>query len=167
MPFFLTEEQFLQLANDKKVMQYPQIRLAYLLGFYQCMRVSEVVKMLPENYNENTRLLQIIQAKGNKDRNIPVAPEVVKAIKHLPIGIGIRGLQHAIKKDAKRILGNELAGHIHFHTLRHSGATYYLNQKKWGIRYLQTFLGHANLNTTQIYTHVNPVDLTKLMWGET
>ena len=134
--------------------------------FYQCLRVSEVLKLRPEDYDPNTRLLHIKQAKGNKDRNIPISPELVRAIKILPLGSsnakdnGIRALQIAIKKDGARILGKN----IHHHTLRHSGATHYLNNKKWDIRQLQRFLGHTDIKVTQLYTHVNPEDLTKLMW---
>ena len=45
-----------------------------------------------------------------------------------------------------------------------SGATHYLNEKKWDVRYVQQFLGHSNLNTTQIYTHVSPQNLMDKMW---
>lgn len=45
-----------------------------------------------------------------------------------------------------------------------SGATYYLNEKKWNIRVVQQFLGHSDIGTTQIYTHVKPEDLFKAMW---
>jgi len=162
IPEVITEEEFLKIVNDPKVRKKPKLRLAFLLGFYQAMRVSEVVKLRLEDCTPNDRLIHVKQAKGEKDRNIPVAPEVIKMLKHLPVKPLKRGLQHAINRYSLRILGRK----INFHTLRHSGATYYLNKKKWDMRQVQQFLGHSDIKTTQIYTHVNPQDLTKLMWEE-
>ena len=163
IPITITEEELLKIIVDAKVRKKPKTRLAYLLGFYNCLRISKVLKLTKENYTNNDKLLHILQAKGNKDRNIPIAPEVLKGLKHLPIELSTRGLQHAIERDSLRILQKQ----IHFHTLRHSGASHYLNKKKWDIRQLQVFLGHSDIKTTQIYAHVNPADLTNIMWGET
>jgi len=126
------------------------------------MRVSEVVKLRLMDVDKPRRLIHIKQAKGGKDRNIPIAPEVMRALKYLPIKCGVRALQIAFKNHAKKILDKEL----HFHSLRHSGATYYLNVQKWNTRQVQMFLGHSNLQTTQIYTHVTPKDLIEQMWGK-
>lgn len=168
IPKTITEKQFLQLVNDDKVRRNPKNRTAYLLGFYQALRISEVCKLTQEHYDKETRLLHIKQAKGKKDRHIPVAPEIIRVLKNLPVGSekakdkGARALQIALGKDTDRIFGFKL----NFHALRHSGATYYLNVKRWDIRQVQRFIGHSDVKTTQIYTHVNPEDLTKLMWGE-
>jgi len=168
IPDTITEEEFLKLVNDPEVKKKNKNRIAYLLSFYQCLRISEVVKLTPEDYDPNTKLLHIRQAKGKKDRRIPVAPETIRTIKFLPVGsrkakdLGVRALQYALKKDGVRILGKDL----HPHTLRHSGATHYLNTKRWDIRQLQVFLGHTDIKITQIYTHVNPEALTKIMWDE-
>ena len=168
IPETITEEELLKIVNDPKVKKNARNRIIYLFSFYQCLRISEVMKLRPEDYEPNTKLLHIRQAKGKKDRKVPVSPQVIRALKFLPLGspkakdLGIRALQIALKKDAKRILGKD----IHPHTLRHSGATHYLNKKKWDIRQLQRFLGHSDIKITQIYTHVNPEDLTALMWED-
>lgn len=168
IPEVITEEELFKILNDEKVRNNKKHSVSYLLCFYQALRVSEVVKLTPEDYNPENKLIHIRQAKGSKDRKIPINPKCVKAIKYLPVGSsnakdkGVRALQYAIKKDSKRILGKD----IHPHTLRHSGATYYLNVKKWDTRQLQRFLGHTNIKITQLYLHVNPEDLTKLMWNE-
>ena len=157
IPVTISEDEFQLLIKNTKNKQH---KLAFMLGFYQCMRVSEVVKLLPINIDIGRRLISIKEAKGQKDRNIPISPEIQAGLKYLPVGIGIRALQIAFKNKAKKVLEKDL----HFHTLRHSGATHYLNNKKWSIRHIQVFLGHSRIDTTLIYTHINPEDLVNKMW---
>ena len=159
IPETITEEEFLQLIKKVKLRRH---RLAFLLGFYCCMRVSEVTKLKLENVDRGQKLIRIKSAKGNKDRNIPLPPQLVKGISYLPIGIGDRALQIAFKNYSRMTLKKDL----HFHTLRHSGATHYLNKKKWSTRQVQVLLGHSKIQTTEIYTHVTPTDLIDKMWED-
>lgn len=149
-----------ELQEVLKATRKPEHRLAFALGFYQAMRVSEVVSLKPKDIDLGGRLIHIRQSKGAKDRVIPIAPEVLKGLKYLPIGCGIRALQIAFKRQSLAVLGRD----FHFHSLRHSGATHYLNEKHWSTRQVQVFLGHSRIATTEIYTHVNPQDLSRLMW---
>lgn len=157
IPEIINEEEFIKIIKAEKKHKK---KLAYLMGFYQAMRVSEVINLKPENIDKGKKLIMIKAAKGDKDRNIPIAPEVFNGLKHLPIGTKVRALQASFKKIAKKVLDKD----IHFHTLRHSGATYYLNKKKWDLRSVQVFLGHSKIETTTIYTHVFPEDLVNRMW---
>lgn len=120
----------------------------------------DIFPLTKENVDYGRKLLLIKQAKGKKDRHIPIAPEMIRGLKNLPVNRGVRALEIAFKKEAMKILKKDL----HFHCLRHSGATHYLNVKKWDVRYVQQFLGHSNINTTTIYTHVNPQNLVEKMW---
>ncbi len=158
LPEILTEEDLIKiLGNTKK----PHHRLAYALGFYECMRISEVVKLQPEDVDRQLKLLYIKEAKGHKDRNIPIAPEVIKGLKHLPMKCGIRALQISFKG---KIQESGLNKNFHFHTLRHSGITHYLVKKKWSSLEVQRLAGHSKIATTQIYTHIRPEDLVNRMW---
>lgn len=166
IPDTITEEELVKILQETKNDKH---RLAYLLGFYQAMRVSEVVKLSQDNIRREQHLIEIKEAKGMKDRHIPIIKplklkedEVLRALKHLPVGIGARALEIAFKKIANKVLNRDL----HFHTLRHSGATWLLNKKRWDIREVQRFLGHSKIQTTEIYTHVSPSDLIALEWGE-
>lgn len=152
LPETISEAEFLERL---KAVERPKTKLAFLLGFYQCMRVSEVVKLQPADVDRERGFLHILAGKGNKDRDVPIAPPVEKGLKHLPIGKGSRTLE----RWAKRFIG------LKFHALRHSGATFYLNQKKRDIRHIQQFLGHSRLSTTQIYTHVTPAELKEAFGG--
>lgn len=146
----------------------PKHKAAYTLGFYECMRISEVTKLQPENIRKSEKIIEIEQGKGKKDRNIPIIKPlklsertIFSALNNLPIELTPRALQIAFKKKAKEVLGKDL----HFHCLRHSGATWLLNKKRWDIRQVQRFLGHSKIQTTEIYTHVSPDDLVELEWG--
>ena len=159
IPETITEEEFLKII---KVIKDKKRKLAYMLGFYEAMRISEVVNLKQEHIDKGRRLIRIKEAKGMKDRNIPIAPEVLNGLKHLPISVGIRALQISFKHISKKVLNKDL----HFHTLRHSGASHYINKKKWDVKSVQVFLGHARISTTEIYLHVNPEGLVERMWGE-
>jgi integrase len=157
----ISEEDFLKIWKVAK----PKYRLAYMLGFYQCLRVSEVVNVRPEHIDRGRKLMFIEQGKGKRDRVIAISKPVMPGLKHLPIGVKKRALQTAFKNDVHKALGEKFRW-VHFHTLRHSGATYYLNRKKWSTRQVQQMLGHARVATTEIYTHVTPEDMVARMWEE-
>lgn len=167
IPDTISEEELIEIVTTKGIKKHH--KTAFLIAFYLSLRVSEVVKLLPEHIFVKEHLVKIKQGKGKKDRNIPITKPlklkpltVVYALNRLPIGCGVRALEIAFKKYAMRVLKKDL----HFHTLRHSGATWLLNKKKWDIRKVQQFLGHAKIQTTEIYTHVTPQDLIELEWGE-
>ena len=158
LPDTITEEELMEVL---KITKQPHHRTAFILGFYECMRISEVVNLDEGSINRNLKLLYIKEAKGHKDRNIPIAPEVMKYLKHIPIRCGIRALQLAWNSATKKALGKQLK----FHLLRHSGITYYLTKRKWNSLMVQRLAGHSKIATTQIYTHINPTDLVEQMWG--
>ncbi|MEM4271145.1 MAG: tyrosine-type recombinase/integrase [Candidatus Pacearchaeota archaeon] len=172
IPQIITEEELVKILQDKKIKN--NHKFAFMLGFYQAMRVSEIINLKPENINIREHKIEIKQSKGSKDRNITIIQplligkfEVEKALKKFIDGEfklpkTPRALQFAIKRHAKRIIGKD----IHPHTLRHSGATWLLNKKKWDTRFIQEFLGHENLGTTQIYAHVSPEAQISLEWGK-
>jgi len=147
LPKTISEEEF--LIGIKQVSD-PKKKLAFMLGFYQCMRVSEVVKLKPQDIDKTRGFIHILDAKGGKDRDIPIMKPLERGLSNLPIGVKERQLQLDIKK---------IFPDLHFHSLRHSGATFYLNVKRIDIRLLQQLLGHSRLDTTQIYTHVTSKDL--------
>ena len=161
LPEIITEQE---LQRILKVTKKQTHRLAFALGFYQAMRISEVVNLLPENINKGQKLILIKQAKGKKDRNIPIAPEVMKGLKHLPVGVGVRALQKSFKKYLKIALDRD---DLSFHSLRHSGVTHYLTGlKKWSSLEVQRFAGHSKIATTEIYAHISPENLVDRMWGD-
>ena len=158
LPSVITEEDLMKVLMKTKT---PHHRAAFALGFYQCLRVSEVIKLQKEDVDMGQKLLYIKEAKGHKDRHIPISPDAQKYLKYVPMKCRTtRALQIAWNRATKRALGYSL----NFHILRHSGITFYLTKKKWDVTFVQRLAGHSKIATTQIYTHINPIDLVERMW---
>jgi len=175
LPEVITEEELKRILEGTKNKKH---RLAFALGFYEALRVSEVACLLPQHVNRELKLLLIKGsdvskgkkgAKRGKDRNIPIAPEIIAGLKILPVGSskakdqGVRALQYAFKKKLKQVLKRD---DLSFHSLRHSGITHYLTKKKWSSLEVQRLAGHSKVSITEIYTHINPENLVSRMWDK-
>ena len=142
---------------------------------YACgMRVSEIINLKINDFDFEEKIGQIRQAKGKKDRifNIPqfLLNDLKKQFKKQkeknqeylftgPKGrLSSRNIQKIVSNAAKRAGINK---HVSCHTLRHSFATHLL-ENNVDIRKIQELLGHSNLSTTQIYTHVSQQELRKI-----
>ena len=159
IPDTISEEELIKILRATKKKHH---KIAFVLGFYAAMRVSEIINLQQEHIDRGQRLIRIKQGKGGKDRNIPLPPQATRGLSYIPLKCGVRALEIAIKNYGKKVISKD----IHFHTLRHSGATYYLNKKKWSTRQVQQLLGHSKITTTEIYTHVTPQVLIEKMWEE-
>lgn len=172
IPDVLTKEEIKsllkELSSNKK--SFLMISLIYACG----LRVSELINLKIENFNFQEGIGTIRQAKGNKDRifNIPefliqqlksqIDSQQKKQESYLFTGPNGKLTSRNIQKIVS--LASKKAGikkEVHPHTLRHSFATHLL-ENGVDIRYIQTLLGHANLSTTQIYTHVSSQELKKI-----
>jgi len=166
IPEVISEEDLVRIVE---MTTDPKYKAAWLWAFYEQLRVSEVANLTPENIETKAHVVHIKQSKGKKDRDITIVKPLkisynsfIYSRKNFPIGVGIRALQKVFKQKAQDTLNKDL----HFHCLRHSGATWLLNKKRWDIRQVQKQLGHSKLSTTEIYTHVNSQDLVDLEWGD-
>lgn len=158
IPTTITEEELHKLLLATKKANH---KLAFALGFYQCMRISEIVKLKPDDIDYNLKLIWIKEGKRKKDRKIPIHPIIIRGLKKLPIGVGARALEKKFKEVCTKVLKRP---ELYFHCLRHSGITYYITQKKWNELEVQRMAGHSSITVTQIYSHVNPQDLVNRMW---
>jgi integrase/recombinase XerD len=140
------------------------------------MRVSELAQLTTNDVDLEAGAVRCI-GKGDKERVMPLYPEAVEGVRaYLENGrsellgsdnedrarralflnprgehLTRQGLWLIIKRYAKE-LGIE--DRVTPHTLRHSFATHMLNGGA-GLREVQKLLGHANISTTQVYTHVS------------
>ena len=165
------------------------VELLYGAGLRASELVSLKLEALPRRKGKRwvTRDI-IIRGKGGKERLCPLGPPALKALAnwmavreaHLPKGSLARGRAQPFLFPSRgktghltrRRLGQLLAelateagmepARIHPHALRHAYATHLL-QGGADLRSVQMLLGHSDIATTQIYTHVLSDELTELL----
>lgn len=157
LPKTINHDEFVSLMKETKENKY---KLAFSLGYFCGLRISEVINLTQNHIDYDRKMLFIEQGKGKKDRYVPfpslISVHLLK--KHIPLGVTKRALQYQISHISERLMGRK----VKFHAFRHSCATNYL-AKGMNIREVQQLLGHSKLDTTMIYTHVNPEDLKQKM----
>lgn len=136
------------------------------------LRLSEVCGLTASDVDLN-RLLVRVTGKGNKTRIVPIGSKAKIAVTNLlnvyhqfglplernsPLFVTMRKKRITTQQIIKRVKFHaQRAGvitNIHPHLFRHSFATHMLSNSG-DIRAVQEMLGHASLNTTQIYTHLD------------
>ncbi|MCR4314457.1 MAG: tyrosine-type recombinase/integrase [Candidatus Uhrbacteria bacterium] len=157
-------ERVLQSITNEK--HRTMIALAYGAG----LRVSELTDLRAGSVNFEEGILCVYQGKGNKDR-ITLLPDIlVSELKKRVEGkchddylfeserggrLSTRSIQKVFERAIKTAGIKKPAT---FHSLRHSFATHILEQGT-DLRFIQKLLGHANIRTTQRYTHVSTASL--------
>jgi len=155
IPKCVRPEEFILLIKAVPKSDYTS-RIAFLLAYSSGMRVSEVLRVLPEHFRINS--LFISESKYGVERIVPI-PKGWKQefIKNLPLRCSIRTLQRKFKDYCKMA---NLPEYYTFHSLRHGFATRCL-ESGMPINQVQVLMGHANISTTSIYTRANPSDAIK------
>jgi len=177
LPHDLTVADMERLLNAPDVSQPDGIRDAAILELFYAvgMRISELAA-LPMRHVSLEESAVRIRGKGAKTRLVPLGRRAMERIRAwlavratLPVKedalfVTRRGrhlsrttLWAIVKKYAR--LAN-IPGNVKPHTLRHSFATHLLDNGA-DLRAVQEMLGHADISTTQIYTHVSVERLTK------
>jgi len=170
LPLFMTEEEVSKLIesafakNDKDERGLRD--RAILETFYSTgMRISEVVSLNIEDIDFIGGIVKVM-GKGRKERVVPIGEVAIAAIRKYLDNRKKQDDALFLNKSGRRITARgtrnivvkyiRLAGIKHgvsAHTFRHSFATHLLNRGA-DLRTVQELLGHANLSTTQIYTHL-------------
>jgi integrase/recombinase XerD len=174
LPLYLTVEEverFIDSFDKEKPCGIRDRALFELM--YSCgLRVSEICDLNIEDIFFEEKLVKVT-GKGDKQRFVPMGTRaienindyinnsrsmLVKSIKQNALFLNFRGeriTRKGIWKNLKtnmQILG--IKKEVTVHTLRHSFATH-LVQNGADIRYVQSFLGHKSINTTEIYAHLD------------
>lgn len=170
-PTFISEEQLSQIINVTDEKYYKN---AFLFAFYTGMRLGEIVNLrwtevsFPENLI-TVKSSHDFRTKNNKTREIPISKKLHdvlitlnKKTEYVFVNNKNRKLMDdALSKTFKRkVIECNMDKKIHFHSLRHSFASL-LVQRGASIYAVKELLGHSDINTTQIYAHLNKETLIK------
>lgn len=172
LPTILTVEEIDMMFNTIKGNEPTDLRNRCMLEFLygSGLRISELLDLTPQNIHIHSKEINVI-GKGNKERIVPLSDMAIDAFnKWMSKGkihfktkpgnylfinkSGDKLTRQGVWKLIKEIAKNAgITKEISPHTLRHSFATHLLNNG-FNLRYVQFLLGHKDISTTQIYTHI-------------
>ncbi len=179
LPKYLTEAEvdgLLAAAADRPGRQGLLARAALEILYATGMRVSELLS-LPRTALAREAAMLLIRGKGGKERIVPLSPRAREAAATLVAASGRSGRwlfegrdpRRAMTRQGFALLLKQVALHagldparVSPHVLRHSFASHLLARGA-DLRSLQLLLGHADIATTQIYTHVLTERLQRLL----
>lgn len=163
LPVVLSKQEVINMIKATDNLKHKlMIQILYSSG----LRISELINLKVDDINFFRKIITVREGKGKKDRVTIISAAVLENIykyitEYTPLvflfesfeagsKISVRTAQKVVEIAALKAGIKENVG---AHTLRHSFATHLLEQGV-GIRYIQELLGHARLETTQIYTKV-------------
>jgi len=167
LPEVLTKEEVRLLIDSSET---TKSKLIMSMLYSSGLRVSELVNLRPSDINLSENIGWVRRGKGAKDRMFIVSAQIMKDLQGYLKNrnnaflfssekpLTTRNIQKIVKNARNK---SGIMKKVTPHTLRHSFATHLL-EAGTDIRMIQTLLGHASLNTTQIYTHVSSDQLKKI-----
>jgi integrase len=186
LPIVLTREETRRLLT---VIRSGRFKAVLSLIHHCGLRVGEAVRLRPGDIDTARAVIRIIDGKGGKNREVPIAPAMIDRLRHFwmahrnrqwlfpGVGRGWRDRCHSLAaalaegrqpmsvssvQNAMRmaVASCGLKKKATCHTLRHSFATHLLEDGV-SIRQLSDYLGHATLQSTLIYLHLTEVSEAK------
>ncbi len=178
LPKVLTMQEVETILNEElTILEKAIFELLYASG----LRVTELVNLQIQNFDFSLNIVRCL-GKGAKERVVPVGIKAKNALQDY-----LKDREYYIKKhglDTKKFfisetgkdinrqfvysiihsLGNKINRHISPHTLRHSFATHLLENGA-DLRVVQELLGHSDVATTQLYTHVSKKRLKEVYFA--
>jgi len=179
LPTYLSEEEMENLLNapDCTTLTGRRNRVILELIYSTGIRAGELQQLNIEDVDRVGRTVRI-QGKGNKERVVPIGGEAIDVVQsylrvwkeegRIQSGtsgalirnrfgkrLSTRSIRRAVSREAEKA---GLTEEVSPHTLRHTFATHML-QNGADLRTLQEILGHENLHTTEIYTHITDEQL--------
>lgn len=156
----------IQPDNELAIRDRAMLELIYSSG----LRLSELVGLDLNDIDFDDRILTVT-GKGNKTRRVPVGTHAITALKQWlkqrpspteadtqALFISSRGKRISRRSVQQRLkqwaIRQGLPNHVHPHMLRHSFASHLL-ESSGDLRAVQELLGHADISTTQVYTHLD------------
>lgn len=168
LPKVLSMKEINELLNENMTtLEKAVLELLYAAG----LRVSELVDIQVNNIDLNAKYIRCL-GKGSKERIVPIGKKACSAISnylkernYLTKKYNLKTKYCFIKENGKKLirqdvyvfissLGKNINKEISPHTIRHSFATHLLENGA-DLRVVQELLGHSDVSTTQLYTHIS------------
>jgi integrase/recombinase XerD len=174
LPKFLTEDEINQLfgapdvSTDEGIRDLALLEIMYAAG----LRVSELVALKQSDVDLHAGIV-VCHGKGSKERRVPLGKSAIHWLQRYAAVKAAYGKQdstpmflHRGKPFTRQVAWSLIKRHaesvginnVSPHTLRHSFATHLL-QHGADSRSVQALLGHSDISTTQIYTHITDLHL--------
>ncbi len=169
-PLFINENELSKIVDNTKKQMLKDL---FITAFYTGMRLGEITNLKWDAVDLDNKIITVkndkdFTTKSKKERIIPLNPKILEILRGRkskdnfsssnyvfknPIGIKLN--ENFVSKQFKEALrATDLNEKIHFHTLRHSFASN-LAQKGISLYVIKELLGHEDISTTQIYSHLN------------
>ncbi len=171
LPIVMSQEEVIMiLKNTNNIKHFTILSMIYGCG----LRRGEALRIQLKDIDSKRMVLAVMQAKGNKDRMVPISKKIVKMLReyfliYRPVLYLFEGNKQGKQYSAKSVeqvfnRARDKAGitkKVTLHSLRHSYATH-LHEAGTDLRHVQVLLGHKDSRTTEIYTHVSMAKLGQI-----
>lgn len=170
LPIVLSVEEIQKMFNVCENKKHKVI-LALL---YSCgLRVSELINLKWANIDRSRMIINIIQAKGNKDRQVMLSPELIPLLTdyykeyrskeyvlngQFDIQYSARSVGEVMKQLADKA---GILKRVYTHLMRHCSFTHML-ESGTDLNLIQRLAGHSNVKTTSIYAHISHNLISKI-----
>ncbi len=171
LPNVLSKEEIKLILNAHSNIKHKMM----LSLIYSCgLRCGELLALQPVHIDSKRNLVLLKNAKGKKDRIVPLSPKILELLRDYYIlfkpstylfegqtkgqPYDNRSLQQVLKQALKKA---GITKPVSLHWLRHSYATHLL-ESGTDLRYIQELLGHNSSKTTEIYTHVSTKSIQQI-----
>ena len=169
LPVVLSVEETVELLRS---VQHPRYRVLLTTIYATGLRLSEALALRAADVDSRRMVVRVRQGKGRKDRYVPLPPALLELLREHWRREHLRDLLFphlsdparpanpaGVQKYLQRIVARSgLPKKVTPKTLRHCYATHLIEQGT-STRVVQVLLGHANVHTTETYTHVSPATL--------
>lgn len=168
LPRVIDSEYVNEIINGVKNLKH---KTMFAIAFECALRRSEVINLKLSNIDRKRKLLLIENAKGNKDRYVPISDDIIKLIiayyrAYTPAIYLFNGDSKTHLKYSATSYNNLVKKHFgqeySTHTFRHSGTTA-MHEMGVDLATLKEILGHESIRTTEIYTHVSTKSLQNVV----
>jgi Site-specific recombinase XerD len=170
LPKFLTKSEVKKVLEATLNIKHKAI----LTTIYSCgLRLSELIELKISDIKTEENILLVRQGKGNKDRVVTLSSKLIELLREyykmykpkVYLFEGSRGGKYS-KRSVQQIMKysvekSGINSPATVHSLRHSYATHLL-ESGIDIRIIKELLGHSNIKTTEIYTHITDVNKNKI-----